>query len=424
MISVYKGSYIMNQEYQLKKLKEITGYDFRFVSDKDNEYGVKYYVMYNENTEENNDVFEKIVDKGLYCSYDDKNENNILVFENEYTRDRYFSIVNRGDKYNGEFEPLGQIHGHNVYLESLPGSVFGDPIVERNARAIVVVCVNNKRIPYYVSSGTAGKEKDGIKSKRWYPLVGIGKEWLNKMPDMNNNPYPELDEIANMLEKKFPAEKMRNAALLNDIEFFKTIYPNQELPKSDVVLPTASDALLGVANADFPEGVMNSASGYSMIDRKIYSRNKNIYLARIINQWRAKPSDYMLVSGGILMDSDTKSIEDFQKKISFPLMIDGDFVWFETNKHYPDLNAISQELKFNGINFNMFVTSDVEGKKRLGIYKSDLLEVLKNKKTAKFTEFNKATKKVEEIKLEPKKEIIKSKVFNFVQNIINTIQND
>ena len=46
----------MNQEYQLNKLKEITGHDFRFVSDKDNKYGVKYYVLHNENAEENNIV--------------------------------------------------------------------------------------------------------------------------------------------------------------------------------------------------------------------------------------------------------------------------------------------------------------------------------------------------------------------------------
>ena len=414
----------MNQEYQLNKLKEITGHDFRFVSDKDNKYGVKYYVLHNENAEENNIVFEKLSDKGLYCSYDDKDEKNILVFENEYTRDRYFSIVNRGDKYKGEFEPLGQIHGHNVYLESLPGSVFGDPIVERNARAIVVVCVNNRRLPYYVSSGTAGKEKDGIKSKSWYPLVGIGKNWLNKMPDMNNNPYPELDEIAEMLEKRFPAAKMRDAALANDIEFFKEVYPGQKLEKNEFSLASVGDEILGVANTDFPEGVLNNPNSYSMNERRIYSRNKNIYLSRIINQWRAKPSDYMTVSDGVLVDPDTKMIEDFQKKIPFPLMIDGDFVWFETNKYYTDLNSISYELRNQKINYNISVTSEVAGKKRFGIYKSDLLEFLKNKQTTKDEYFKSALKKVEEKKNKPKKEIVKKKSFNFLNNIINAIQKD
>lgn len=391
----------MNQEYQLNKLKEITGHDFRFVSDKDNKYGVKYYVMHNENAEENDIAFEKLADKGLYCSYDDKDEKNILVFENEFARYRYFAIVYRGDKYRDEFKPLGQIHGHNVYLEALPGTDFGDPIVERNARAIAVVNVNNRRIPFYVSSGTAGKDKEGIASKHWYPLVGIGKNWLNKMPDMNNNPYPELDEIAEMLEKRFPAAKMRDAALANDIEFFKEVYPGQKLEKNEFSLASVGDEILDVANADFPDGVLNNPNSYSMNERRIYSRNKNIYLSRIINQWRAKTSDYMTVSDGVLMDPDTKMIEDFQKKISVPAIIDNDIVWFETNKHNSNIQDIEHELHSLGIDYNQHITSDIGNVKKLGLYKTDLIDSLhktKDKQINKAQIFRNAKNNIEQEK--------------------------
>lgn len=391
----------MNQKYQLEKLKEITGHDFKFVSDKDNKYGVKYYLLNNENVQENEDVFNKLSEKDLFCVYGDDSAKSILVFENEFARDRYLAIVYRGDKYKDEFKPLGQINGHNVYLEALPGTDFGNPIVERNARAIAVVNVNNRRIPFYVSSGTAGKDKEGIASKHWYPLVGIGKNWLNKMPDMNNNPYPELDEIANMLEKRFPAAKIRDAALANDVEFFKEVYPGQELPKSDFSLASVGDEILGVANADFPEGVLNNPDSYSMDERRIYSRNKNIYLSRIINEWRAKSSDYMNVTDGVLADLDTKTINDFQKKISVPSIIDGDIVWFETNKHNSNIQDIEHELHSLGIDYNQHITSDIGNVKKLGVYKTDLIDSLhkiKENKQSKAQVFVEAKKNMEQEK--------------------------
>ena len=389
----------MTQEYQLKKLKEITGHDFKFVSDKDNKFGVKYYQLNNENIQENEDIFNKLSEKGLFCTYGDDQAKSILVFENEFARDRYFAILYRGDKYKDEFKPLGQINGHNVYLEALPGTDLGDPIVERNARAIVVVNVNNRRIPYYVSSGTAGKDKEGIASKRWYPLVGIGKNWLNKMPDMNNNPYPELDEIAGMLEKRFPAAKMRDAALANDIEFFKEVYPDQELKKTEFSLVSVGDEILDVANADFPEGVLNNSDSYSIDERRLYSRNKNIYLSRIINEWRAKPSNFLNVTDGVLMDSDIQKIDDLQKKLSFPVIVDNDVVWFETNKHHSSIRNIEFELHSLGINYNQHITSDIGNVKRLGIYKTDLINSLNRVKETnqnKVQSFNSAKDNIEQ----------------------------
>ena len=154
-----------------------------------------------------------------------------------------------------------------------------------------------------------------------------------------------------------------------------------------------------MANADFPEGVLNTSDSYSMNERRLYSRNKNIYLSRIINEWRAKPSDFMNVTDGVLMDSDTKRIDDLQKKLSVPVIVDDDVVWFETNKHYSSIRDIEFELHSLGINYNQHITSDVGNVKKLGIYKTDLIDSLnhiKEIKQNKVQSFNSAKDNIEQ----------------------------
>jgi hypothetical protein len=65
-----------------------------------------------------------------------------------------------------------------------------------------------------VSSGQAGKDALGIPSGKWYPIAGIGDEgWFNKMPDMNNNPVRELDDIVDRLERSLNAQKLKQYGL-------------------------------------------------------------------------------------------------------------------------------------------------------------------------------------------------------------------
>ena len=179
-----------------------------------------------------------------------------------------------------ETQPIGKVHGNNVYLELIPtksGKVSG--IVGRGGRAIAVVIINGHRLPFYVSSGLSGKEAEyGIASGKWYPLQGISDAgWLNKMPDMNKNPYPELDLVCEMLEKKYPAAIFKQRAL------------NMELPAADI------DALLQSANSEFAEGMpYNERSPYQ------YYRNHIIYLPAIIDAWRAAPKDFLEITSGAL----------------------------------------------------------------------------------------------------------------------------
>ena len=71
-----------------------------------------------------------------------------------------------------------------------------------------------------MSSGQAGKDALGIPSGKWYPIAGIGKDgngWFNKMPDMMNNPVPELDQIVSKLESQFDPQLLKKYALNGEI---------------------------------------------------------------------------------------------------------------------------------------------------------------------------------------------------------------
>ena len=112
---------------------------------------------------------------------------------------------------------VGDVGRHRVFLEKLPTASGGSSEVVNIAdRAVVVVNVDGHRIPFYVSSGQAGKDALGIPSGKWYPIAGIGKDgegWFNKMPDMMNNPVPELDRIVSKLESQFDPQLLKKYAL-------------------------------------------------------------------------------------------------------------------------------------------------------------------------------------------------------------------
>jgi len=77
-------------------------------------------------------------------------------------------------------------------------------------RKMVVVKHNGVHVPFYCSSGLAGKDTGqpgGVPSGKWYPFFGIGSGgWINKgSSDGINNHYgsPELEHIAKTLDKHF-----------------------------------------------------------------------------------------------------------------------------------------------------------------------------------------------------------------------------
>jgi hypothetical protein len=87
-------------------------------------------------------------------------------------------------------------------------------IIDYNDRKIVLFDVNGVNVPFYLSSGHAGK-KD-VEAGKWYPFFGIGSDgWFNKLSAKEINNYYGIDilrSIAEALDKK-----------IGDIRFDKSI---------------------------------------------------------------------------------------------------------------------------------------------------------------------------------------------------------
>jgi hypothetical protein len=76
------------------------------------------------------------------------------------------------------------------------------PIIDLGGRKIVLRDVNGVQVPFYLSSGLAGK-KD-VAAGKWYPILGIGPDgWINKGTQQEINDYygsPELRAAAEELD--------------------------------------------------------------------------------------------------------------------------------------------------------------------------------------------------------------------------------
>ncbi len=306
-----------NQQTQLETLHRWSGVDFKFVQTNENKFGLRYYEHKCKSDDEYQSIAERFNDYN-FCNADgfiyrclehDDHTCSIIVLENELDTKKYDNIT----MYNritdlSELQPIGKLGENDVFLEPiLTSDGKYSTIVERGLRAIAVVNINGRRLPFYISSGKSGKEQEfGIPSGKWYPLQGISSGWLNKMPDMLHTPYPELDTVCNILEQKFPAIKLKHDAL------------NGKLPKAN-----AND-LLKIANFEFPEGVSFSEyGGYSLV------KNHCVYLPQIITAWRSKPNDFLNVRKGILAVPGQEILNKIQEMRLFcGSMIDGDCIWF------------------------------------------------------------------------------------------------
>ena len=77
-------------------------------------------------------------------------------------------------------------------------------------RAFVVREINGVRVPFYLSSGLAGKEAMGVAAGKWYPIFGVkgmpGEvQWINKGRSEDIKNYynsPELKRVAEDLDRK------------------------------------------------------------------------------------------------------------------------------------------------------------------------------------------------------------------------------
>ena len=95
------------------------------------------------------------------------------------------------ENYDVLSRPITNIRGYNVFLEDIPGA--NGKIGQISGRPIVVVNVNGKKIPFYISTGSAGNgvNKLTVPSGKWEAIFGIekrtdgagnfvGSGWFNK----------------------------------------------------------------------------------------------------------------------------------------------------------------------------------------------------------------------------------------------------
>lgn len=316
------------QQEQLKVLKDLSGVDFKFVPTNKNEFGIKYYEYQCNNAAEYWDITGKLnqYPEIVYrcIEHEDKNRPSVIVLENELDTTKYDNIIENKIIDPEMLKPIGKINGNDVFLEPiLTIDNKCSTIVSAWGRAIAVVNINGRRLPFYVSSGASGKEHEyGIPSGKWYPLQGMTESWLNKMPNMLNNPYPELNQVCDSLEHKFPAAKMKQDAAKN-------------------LLPFANhESLLKNANFDFPEGA--SITEYT---NEIYVKNHCIYLPQIIAAWRSEPNDFFNVSNGVLASTGQKILNKVQKMGLFcGSKLKGDYIWF-----YPIEDNEYEYVKYNKV---------------------------------------------------------------------------
>lgn len=174
----------------------------------------------------------------------------------------------------------GNVGKHRVYLEFLP-TATGEfsPLVNHYNRVVALVNIDGHKVPFYVSSGLAGKDAQGIASGVWYPIAGIGEEvgpagsakgWFNKMPDMNKNPAVELDWISARLNQIFDGTTYKSLGFTDEI-------------------PVAAPDFRSYVNQEFPNGVVpyleRTPNGHSkMPDRYMQLYYSNIQ--RIIDIFR------------------------------------------------------------------------------------------------------------------------------------------
>lgn len=125
--------------------------------------------------------------------------------------------------------PITKVHGYDVFLEDIPGAGANGKIGQISGRPIVVVNVNGKKIPFYISTGSAGKgvNKLSVPSGKWEAIFGIekitdgagnfvGSGWFNKgtLSQIENHyGSKELKQIAKALDDKIG--DVRDTKLVN-----------------------------------------------------------------------------------------------------------------------------------------------------------------------------------------------------------------
>ena len=159
-------------------------------------------------------------------------------------------------------KPITSIRGTPVVIETM--SDFG----RRSGRAIVMVRVGNKKIPFYISSGSAGKTD--VPTGKWEFFGGItANGWFRKgyIDDIvNHYNSTELKQIADALDDTIGD--------LRDTELVLKTIGRQKLGGVGKVaeLDNAPDISLGTINQSFPKAIVGGDFAQDLNAIKDYLR--------------------------------------------------------------------------------------------------------------------------------------------------------
>lgn len=160
-------------------------------------------------------------------------------------------------------KPITSIRGTPVVIETM--SDFG----RVSGRAIVMVRVGNKKIPFYISSGSAGKTN--VPTGKWEFFGGItANGWFRK------GTITEITNHYNSAELKRIADALDNTiGDLRDTELVLKTIGRQKLGGVGKVaaLDNAPDISLGTINQSFPKPIVGGAFAQDLNAIKDYLRS-------------------------------------------------------------------------------------------------------------------------------------------------------
>lgn len=180
-------------------------------------------------------------------------------------------LARLAENYDSLSKPITNIRGYDVFLEDIPGA--NGKIGQISGRPIVVVNVNGKKIPFYISTGSAGNgvNKLTVPSGKWEAIFGIekrtdgagnfvGSGWFNKgnLSQIENHyDSRELKQIAEALDD-----------IIGDVRDTKLVNTSATRAANGGIGDTAISTLLpNIENSDaldlINESMTNGAQAYN-----------------------------------------------------------------------------------------------------------------------------------------------------------------
>ena len=184
----------LSDNYELRKSSGLGKASAMPIAERINAAGKHYAIALGKTGSANQDYIVISIKKSDALSLLDATyENGILLHHKNSAED-----IEYLNKFIAQKTPLTHIGNTPVIIESM------DDIGSKEGRAIILVDVGGKKLPFYISSGTAGKTD--VPTGKWEFFGGITeKGWFRKgsLEDiLSHYKSPELKEIADALDGK------------------------------------------------------------------------------------------------------------------------------------------------------------------------------------------------------------------------------